>query len=132
MEGHNVKINYAKLTDAYAGVVNTPKGNKMCVVIPVEENNIFLSQKGGIYQDFTAIKLYEPKYGQTHQLKAKVPTEKYRAMTKEERDRLPIVGGLQPLFPNNNESQQTQQAQPQQTTQRAQPVNKSDIDSLPF
>lgn len=132
MEGHNVKINYAKLTDAYAGVVNTPKGNKMCVVIPVEENHIFLSQKGGIYQDFTALKLYEPKYGQTHQLKAKVPADKYRAMTKEERDRLPIVGGLQPLFPNNNENQQAQQAQPQQTTQRVQPNKPIDANDLPF
>lgn len=132
MEGHNVKINYAKLTDAYAGVVNTPKGNKMCVVIPVEENNIFLSQKGGIYQDFTALKLYEPKYGQTHQLKAKVPFEKYKAMTKEERDRLPIVGGLQPLFPNNNENQQPQQAQPQQTTQRAETNKPIDANDLPF
>lgn len=132
MEGHNVKINYAKLTGAYAGVVNTPKGNKMCVVIPVEENHIFLSQKGGIYHDFTALKLYEPKYGQTHQLKVKIPTDKYKAMTKDERDRLPIVGGLQPLFPNNNENQQPQQAQQQPTTQRTQQVNKTSIDDLPF
>lgn len=132
MEGHNVKINYAKLSNAYAGVVNTPKGNKMCVVIPVEENHIFLSQKGGIYHDFTALKLYEPKYGQTHQLKVKIPTDKYKSMTKEERDRLPIVGGLQPLFPNNNENQQEQQAQPQQTTQRVQPNKPIDANDLPF
>ena len=70
-DNFNLKLNYAKLKKV--GVINiTGKtGNKVkCVIIPVEENDIYLAEKGGIYQDFSCIRLKEERYGQSHLVKA--------------------------------------------------------------
>ena len=67
------------------------------MVIPVEENEIFLSEKGGIYKDFTAIELKEERYGQSHLVKPSIPSEKFKAMTEDEKKAVPIVGALMPI-----------------------------------
>lgn len=123
MKNYNVKLNLTKLNNAYTSVVNTPSGNKMCVIIPVEENNIFLSQKGSAYLNMVAQETREVKFDQTHQIKVTIPADKYRQMTQQEREQTPIIGGLAPMVYKSN------------TNQNSQPTNtppKSDIDSLPF
>ena len=52
---YNVKIDFAKLNKVCVAKIKGKTGKVKCVVIPVEENAIFLSEMGGIYKDFTAI-----------------------------------------------------------------------------
>ena len=95
---YNVKIDFAKLNKVGVANIKGKTGNKVkCVVIPVEENEIFLSEKGGIYKDFTAIELKEERYGQSHLVKPSIPSEKYKAMTEDEKKAVPIVGALMPI-----------------------------------
>lgn len=129
MDNFKLRLNLAKLIDAYTSVVNTPKGNKICVIIPVEDNNIYLSERGSMILTATGKKMREMKYNETHSITNNVPIEKYRQMSKEERDRLPIIGGVTPIIYNNNNAEQTQQ----QTTQRTQQNNNSvNVNDLPF
>lgn len=94
---YNVKIDFAKLNRVGVANIQGKTGKVKCVVIPVDENDIFVSEKGGIYKDFTAIEMKEERYGQTHLLKPSVPSEKYKAMTEEEKKSINIVGSLSPL-----------------------------------
>lgn len=130
MDNFKLRLNLAKLTDTYTSVVNTPKGNKMCVIIPVEENNIYLSERGGILLNATAKKMREMKYNETHSITNNVPIEKYRQMSKDERDRLPIIGGVTPIIYNNNNAEQTQTQTAQRVEQK--PNNPVNVNDLPF
>lgn len=130
MENFKLRLNFAKLANTYASVVNTPNGNKMCVVIPIEENNIYISERGSILLSATAKKLREVKYNETHSITNNIPIEKYRQMSKDERDRLPIIGGLTPIVYNNDNNSQQQSTQ---TTQRVQQQSKPiNADDLPY
>lgn len=100
---YNVKIDFAKLNKVGVANIQGKTGKVKCVVIPVEENDIFLSEKGGIYKDFTAIELQEERYGQSHLVKPSIPTEKYEKMTEEERNAVPIVGSMKPFKPKSAE-----------------------------
>ena len=93
----NVKIDFAKLNKVGVANIQGKTGKVKCVVIPVEDNEIFLSEKGGIYKDFTAIELKEERYGQSHLVKPSIPSEKYKAMTEDEKKAVPIVGALMPI-----------------------------------
>ena len=94
---YNVKIDFAKLNKVGVANIQGKTGKVKCVVIPVEENDIFLSEKGGIYKDFTAIEMKEERYGQTHLVKPSIPSERYKAMTEDEKKAIPIVGALSPI-----------------------------------
>ena len=39
----------------------------------------------------------EERYGQTHLVKPSVPSEKYKAMSEDEKKAVPIVGSLSPI-----------------------------------
>ena len=94
---YNLKIDFAKLNKVGIANIQGKTGKVKCVVIPVEENDIFLSEKGGIYKDFTAIELKEERYGQSHLLKPSVPSEIYKALSEEGKKAIPIVGALLPI-----------------------------------
>ena len=101
---YNLKIDFAKLNKVGVARIKGQTGEKVqCVVIPVEENGIFLSDKGGIYKDFTAIELKEERYGQSHLVKPSVPSEVYKYMTEEEKKSVPICGSLVPIKAKNVE-----------------------------
>lgn len=99
MEKHyGVKLDLAKLNKVAAVNLKGKNGNNVkCVVIPVEENNIFISDKGGIYLDLTAIAMKKENYGQTHLIKRDIPKEEREKMTEEELKNQPIIGALKPL-----------------------------------
>ena len=42
----------------------------------------------------TAIEMQEPKYTDTHCIKVNLPKEQREAMTEDERNAIPILGGL--------------------------------------
>ena len=67
MANYNVKINLAKLINARLAKV----GGKAAVIIPVEDNGIFLTEKGGAHLDIAAWLNDEPKYDQLYSLSIK-------------------------------------------------------------
>lgn len=81
-----------------------------CLVIPIEENNIFIStdennRPKAAYLDLTAWELKNPKYEETHMIKQSLSKEIREKMTDEEKKAMPILGGLKPAnFEAQNEA----------------------------
>lgn len=74
-----------------------------CLVIPVEDNNIFVTtdennHPKAAYIDLTAWELKNPKYDETHMIKQSLPKEVREKMTDEEKKAIPILGGLKPVI----------------------------------
>lgn len=69
---------------------------KRCLIIPVDEANLYVGEKG-VYLNMTAIEMREPKYSETHCVKQSLDRERYDAMTDEERNAQPILGGMKQL-----------------------------------
>lgn len=88
------KLNLAALHH----VVQKQKGKTgtfECLVIPIEKNNLFKSDKtGAVYLDLIAFGLKEPKDYQTHLVKQSLPKEVREAMSDEEKKAQPIIGNL--------------------------------------
>ena len=89
------KIN---LTDLVS-VLTSRKGKdgKMIegVFIPIENNNLFKSDKGNVYMDFTSFPLKSPKEGgDTHVVKLSVPKDLFEAMTDDQKSEIPLIGNI--------------------------------------
>lgn len=74
-----------------------------CLVIPVEDNNIFVTtdennHPKAAYIDLTAWELKNPKYDETHMIKQSLPKEVREKMTDKEKKAIPILGGLKPVI----------------------------------
>ena len=127
---YNVKIDLKKLEKVAVMNIQGNTGLIKCVVIPIEENNIFVSEKanGGIYLDLKASEVREMRFGQSHILKRTVGKEAYSKMTKEEIINMPIVGNLSPYNGQGMEATQTQTNE----TKTEQEERGNNIDELPF
>lgn len=91
---YSIKIDLKKLSGAMLGRVN----GENCVIVPVEKNGIFCSDKGAAYIDLAALELkQEGKFGDTHLVKRSLRKDERERMTDEERDGQPILGGLKPF-----------------------------------
>lgn len=98
------KINLAAL--ASHKIVEFPQGKEKdapkikCIVIPIEKNNLFLSDKGNVFLDLVVFDLKKPQVDkdgattQTHIVKQSLPKDVREKMTKEEQLAMPILGGL--------------------------------------
>lgn len=125
MANYKVKLDLAKLCNVQAVDVQ----GKKCVVIPVDDNGIFLSQKGGIYLDLVARENTEPKYGQTHYIKRNVSKKTFAEMSNDARDSVKnIVGNLAPFEFENNTAPQT----PTPVSQIPETKKTVDVSELPF
>lgn len=108
---YNLKLDFAKLKKVGVANITGKSGNKVkCVVIPVEENNIFLSEKGGIYMDLACFALKKENYGQSHLIKQSLSEEERNTMTEEEKNAMPIIGALKPM--KAKQAEVTEEAQP--------------------
>lgn len=101
MDNFNAKLNLLKLKRA--GVMQIQGRGEVlrCLVIPIEENNIFVStddnnRPKAAYLDLTAWALQNPKYEETHMIKQSLPKEVREKMTDEEKKAMPILGGMRP------------------------------------
>lgn len=136
MTNYNIKLDLSKLCKTTTMDIQGKTGKVKCVVIPVEENGIFLSDKtGNIYLDFTAYERKEESFGQTHFIKQRVGGTKWKAMTEEERKNIPICGSLSPTSYSDNGYQDNT---PQPSTSQSSSnfggynnPNNNDVD-LPF
>lgn len=86
---YTIKVDLKKLEGAFTGAIRGVN----CVIIPVEANHIFCTEKGAAYLDLFGLELKEAgKFGGTHLIK--------RALTKPERDankEVAILGDMKPL-----------------------------------
>lgn len=97
MSNLSIKLNLSKLKGSALTKLKNKQGQEVrCVIIPVDENGLFVGEKG-VYLDLTAFEMQNPAYDQTHFVKQSVSKEKYQAMTEEQRNSVPILGGLKPF-----------------------------------
>lgn len=110
---YNLKLDLAKLNKVGVANITGKTGDKVkCVLIPVDENNIFLSEKGGIYLDLACFELRKENYGQSHLIKASLTEEQRKSMTDEEKNQMPIIGALKPMKARQAEVKQQAEADP--------------------
>jgi hypothetical protein len=66
-----------------------------CLVIPIEKNNLFKSEKG-LYLDLIAFELSQKKENSkdTHLVKQSLSKQKRESMTEEDLKNMPILGNL--------------------------------------
>ena len=101
MDNFNAKLNLLKLKRAGVMQIQGRCEVLRCLVIPIEENNIFVStddnnRPKSAYLDLTAWALQNPKYDETHMIKQSLPKEVREKMTDEEKKAMPILGGMKP------------------------------------
>lgn len=91
---YGIRIDLLKLKGAFMRNLQGRNATKKCIIIPVDEcDGMFLGEKG-CYLNMTAIEMQDPKYSDTHCIKPNIPKEQREAMTEEQRNAIPILGGL--------------------------------------
>lgn len=116
------KINLALLTHVLQMKKNSNGKEIECIVIPIEKNNLFKSEKGNIYLDIIAFELKDPKHGDTHLVKQSLPKKVREAMSKEDLEKMPILGNLKVMGPQ----------EPEAANAAGEGVVQSEDDDLPF
>lgn len=91
---YGIRIDLLKLKGAFMRNLQGRNATKKCIIIPVDEcDGMFLGEKG-CYLNMTAIEMQNPQYSDTHCIKPDIPKEQREAMTEEQRNAIPILGGL--------------------------------------
>ena len=94
MANYGIKIDLLKLKGAFMRNLQGKTETKRCLIIPVDDcDGVFLGEKG-CYLNVTAIEMREARYSDTHCLKVNLPKEQREAMTEEDRNAIPILGGM--------------------------------------
>lgn len=105
---YGIKIDLLKLKGAFMRNLQGKSATKKCIIIPVDDcEGMFLGEKG-CYLNMTAIEMQNPQYSDTHCIKPDIPKEQREAMSEEQRNAIPIIGGLHAI-----------ERQPQQKTVNA-------------
>ena len=105
---YGIKIDLLKLKGAFMRNLQGKSATKKCIIIPVDDcEGMFLGEKG-CYLNMTAIEMQNPQYSDTHCIKPDIPKEQREAMSEEQRNAIPIIGGLHAI-----------ERQPQQMTVNA-------------
>jgi len=97
MSNYGIKIDLLKLKGAAVRSLQGKTATKMCVIIPIEDNDCIFHGQKGVYLDLTAFEMSNPQYGETHLIKGDIPKDKRDKMTEEERRANPILGGMKEL-----------------------------------
>lgn len=102
MMNFNAKLNLMKLSRA--GIMQIQGRGEVlrCLVIPVEENHIFVSTDAdnrpkAAYLDLSAWEMQNPKYDETHMIKQSLSKDVRDSMSEEQRKNMPILGGMKPM-----------------------------------
>lgn len=96
MANFSIKLDLLKVAGAFLTNFKGRTQTKRCLVIPFDDSGMYLGQKG-LYLDLTAIELREPQYQDTHCIKQSLPKEVFEQLTDEQKQQLPILGGLRPI-----------------------------------
>jgi hypothetical protein len=92
-----IKINLTRIPGAIFSKLTGKTGIPTdCIIIPVDSAGLFRGEKG-IYLDATALEFKEQKYADSHFIKMSVPKEIWDTLTDEQKNAIPIIGGLKPI-----------------------------------
>lgn len=91
----SIKINLTQFQSVIKPMKNAAGKMIDCVVLPIEGNHFFKGEKG-VYVDLIAFELKNRKEGikDTHSLKQSFSKEYLDALTQEQKNALPFIGGL--------------------------------------
>ena len=111
MANYNLRIDLTKIKGAKVMEIEGRTCTKLCVVIPIdnEEGTVQDSYEGktkegmptwkplnDVQLNLTAFEFHEPKYGQTHGIKAQFSKKKLERMKEEEMRSMPFIGNMKP------------------------------------
>lgn len=101
---YTLKLNLLNLKNAAVTRIKGAQETKLCMVIPIEDNHLYVGDKG-VYLDVTAFELRETgRNGDTHLLKQSLPKNAYQSMSEEERRAQPLLGSMKPLESKSQQS----------------------------
>jgi len=89
----STKINLAALKNA--AIITSGKNKDVdCILIPIEQNNLYRSEKGAVYLDLVGFEtpVDKRKGKDTHLVKQSFSKEVLAAMPEDEQKALPILG----------------------------------------
>lgn len=144
MSNYNLKLDLSKL-EGFGTVTLTGKSGtpKKCVVIPVDDNHLFLGNKG-TYLDLVCFETPNSEYGSHMVTVSKTKEEQEHEKQTGERIFKPIVGNLKPFGSQASSGEEyslSNQAAAQQVAQQAhsrkaemtnENLNNEGNDELPF
>lgn len=96
MGNFSIKEDLLKLRGAFITNFKGRTETKRCLVIPVDDSGLYVGEKG-VYLNLTAIEMENPQFKETHCIKQSLDKEIYEALSEEQRQALPIIGGMKPL-----------------------------------
>lgn len=96
MGNFSIKEDLLKLKGAFITNFKGRTETKRCLVIPVDDSGLYVGEKG-VYLNLTAIEMENPQYKETHCIKQSLDKEIYEALSEEQRQSLPVIGGMRPL-----------------------------------
>ena len=117
---------------------------KECVVIPVNDNNLFINSKGTIVLTTLLLKMKESKRGKTHSIQAHIKKEERDKMSEEQRkEAAKELGYFKPFEDRGNAERQNNNnppynsaprsnATPAATTTNSTTKNGDDLEDMPF
>ena len=96
MGNFSIKEDLLKLKGSFITNFKGRTETKRCLVIPVDDSGLYVGEKG-VYLNLTAIEMENPQFKETHCIKQSLDKEIYEALSEEQRQALPIIGGMKPL-----------------------------------
>lgn len=114
MSSYGININLLKLKNTAVIDLESKKTGtkKKCLIIPITDNDLFLSDKG-VYLSLNAYEANGLNDNKTHLLKQNFTKEVREKMTEDEKNTLPILGDAKPLIrkePDNINTEEYTQA----------------------
>lgn len=139
MDNGMLSIYLNRLNNATVEVVR----GKECVVIPVNDNNLFISSKGTIVLTTLLLKMKESKWGKTHSIQAHIKKEERDKMSEEQRkEAAKELGYFKPFEDRGNAERQNNNNPPYNSAPRASAApapatngrtnNGDDLEDMPF
>jgi hypothetical protein len=132
MSNISIKLNLSQFKNVVMDVKGKT-GMVKCLVLPIKENQFFEGEKG-IYLDITAFELKEKKADRkdTHILKQSLGKEVYEKMSKEEKEKMPIIGSAIYWGTTHSEPEPVKSEELTSAAEIAIPIPGNGADDLPF
>jgi len=136
MANYNFRLDLSKLS-GFGKITLTGKSGKpkRCLVIPIEENQIFEGEKG-CYLDIACFETPGNEYGTHRCVRSKSKAEQEQEKQTGERITTPILGNLKEFGGQKQEEEEYTYQKPAAKSGKAQPTNENfnneDVDDLPF
>ena len=92
-----VKLQLNSLKNVFVKDFQGKTETKRCICIPIDDNDLFISEKGSVYLDLLAWENNKLKDGKTHLVKQSISKKRREWMSDDELKSQPILGDVKPL-----------------------------------